>query len=635
MILQHPLVTSAKDGVLRVVTLGRISTPGQDPESVDAQHLDQDRWLEMNYSGPKGVRHYGEQVSGWVVDRDMMREVEDGMKAGDMDLILVAELREVYRNPHLQWQFVQDCLDTHIRFISVADGIDTASENWELMTHVAVMRHGMTVPEVRRRVRSKASYTFSRGGMVLKVKFGYRKLTKEQAESGEFGPKGLRIAKLPEDTRHIKEMARRLLKLASYPAIAEWAEDEGIPPGPYVQSGKWTGRLVKDLLSDPVLSGHRRFRRTRSTLVFATGHYRSDKNPEGPETQEYPELAHLTDAEHAEVMAIIRARAASSGTGGRKGKNHPLYRRPRKRSLWPGQHATCAYCGGLMYRYGSSLRCSNSMRGSSPRCWNHVQVDFNEARSAVMPWITGVLDQMPRFRETVVQSAWVEFQRSGQKRLRTGDSLEQRIAELDRQAQRLAKAVKVAGDIDELVQELSQVQSERTKALEQQEAQHAAGTVEAAFLSQQDVDERLDEALDHLARTSFEFADILRRLIPKFEIWAVQQLDRPQIRPRAKLTLRSPDAADGFEISATIDLFTPPLFIRHLRECVQSRPELSYAKIAALLGINRMVVKRALAYAQLMESSDSPEPYRELSGPPKQASRWRNGKRGETDGTGE
>jgi DNA invertase Pin-like site-specific DNA recombinase len=163
MSLQPPLVPSAKDGVPRVVTLGRISRPGQDLGSVDAQHMDQGRWLEMNYSGPTRIRHYGEQVSGWVVDREMMREVEDSMKAGDIDLVLVAELREVYRNPRLQWKFLQDCVDNNVRFISVADGIDTATENWELMAHVAILRHGMTVPEVRRRVKSKATYTFSRG----------------------------------------------------------------------------------------------------------------------------------------------------------------------------------------------------------------------------------------------------------------------------------------------------------------------------------------------------------------------------------------------------------------------------------------------------------------------------------------
>jgi DNA invertase Pin-like site-specific DNA recombinase len=316
--------------------------------------MDQGRWLEMNYSNPTRIRHYGEQVSGWVVDRVMMREVEDGMRAGDMDLILVAELREVYRNPRLQWGFVQDCVDTNVRFISVADGIDTANEDWELMTHVAVMRHGMTVPEVRRRVRRKASYTFSRGGMVQKVRFGYRKLTKEQAESGEFGPKGLRIAKLPETTHHLKEMVRRLLRLDSYAAIAEWANDEGITPGPYVTSGRWTGRLVKELLRDAVLSGRRRFGTNRSRLVFGTGNYRSEPNPVGPETKEYPELALLTDEEHAAVMAIFRARKDASGKGNRNGKDHPLYRRPRKRSLWPGQHATCAYCGGTMYRYGKA-----------------------------------------------------------------------------------------------------------------------------------------------------------------------------------------------------------------------------------------------------------------------------------------
>ena len=62
----------------------------------------------------------------------------------------------------------------------------------------AAYRHGMHIPDTRRRVRRTASHAFEHGGMVGKIRYGYRKLTPEEADSGTFGPKGLRLARVPD-----------------------------------------------------------------------------------------------------------------------------------------------------------------------------------------------------------------------------------------------------------------------------------------------------------------------------------------------------------------------------------------------------------------------------------------------------
>src|SRR5262245_52590299 len=138
----------------------------------------------------------------------------------------------------------------------------------------------MAVPEVRRRVRRKATYTFSTGGMVQKVRFGYRKLTKQEAASGEFGPRGLRIARDNPDVAGpvLYQMRARRLAGESYEGIGEYLNDEGVPPGPYAVHGRWSGKLVEDLLRDPVLSGQRRFRVEISKLNYRTGKHRRKEN---------------------------------------------------------------------------------------------------------------------------------------------------------------------------------------------------------------------------------------------------------------------------------------------------------------------------------------------------------------------
>ena len=107
------------------------------------------------------------------------------------------EISKIYRNPRWQQAFVQDAVDLDVRVICPGDQLDTFEDNWEVTLAVAMVRHGLHIPDTRRRVRRTADFAFHHGGMVQKVRFGYRKLSKAEAASGLFGPKGLRIAKLP------------------------------------------------------------------------------------------------------------------------------------------------------------------------------------------------------------------------------------------------------------------------------------------------------------------------------------------------------------------------------------------------------------------------------------------------------
>jgi len=66
-----------------------------------------------------------------------------------------------------------------------ATNLDTANENWEVTLGAAALRHGLHIPDTRRRVRRTAEHGFHRGGMVAKIRFGYRKLSKEEADTGQ------------------------------------------------------------------------------------------------------------------------------------------------------------------------------------------------------------------------------------------------------------------------------------------------------------------------------------------------------------------------------------------------------------------------------------------------------------------
>jgi len=122
----------------------------------------------------------GEQASGMLVDRATIRQAERMVAGGAVDLVIAEDLARIYRNPRHPYSFVQDCVDAGARVICVGDSLDTGDPNWEAVLGTAALRHGLFIPDVRRRVSRTATYAFHSGGMVQKVKYGYRKPLREK-----------------------------------------------------------------------------------------------------------------------------------------------------------------------------------------------------------------------------------------------------------------------------------------------------------------------------------------------------------------------------------------------------------------------------------------------------------------------
>lgn len=623
--LATPLKPRTPGSPLRVVALGRVSTPHQDVENIAASQMYAERHLRDLYQGDMQVTCLGEQASGMLAERESIDRARDMIAAGEVDLVVAEDVSRIYRNGRYLLAFIQDAVDQEVRVMCFADRVDTADENWESMVHLAMIHHGMHVPATRRRVRRTADQSFQNGGMVMKVKFGYRKLTEAEAASGEFGPAGLRIAKRTECTPVIREMRDRVVRGESYAGVTDWLTDQGVCPGEYAR--RWSGRVVRDLLLDPILSGRRRFRTTMSRLVYKTGKPRVERNPGKPEEKEYPELAHISAEEHAEVLAVMDERKKSSAAGQRTSIDSPLWGSTRSRSLFPGQHARCSICSGLMYRYGNYIRCANSLLANQHRCWNRVQVLYSAIVAAILPKVVQFIERHPGLRDRIAALAWDEFQRTLRRRSRKTGDLDARIAQLEKEKVRVIKAVRMDGDLKELVSMLRGIEDELSASRHEKERLSDQDQLAGEFRSANELAGRLDEVFSRLAVSSRDFADVLRRLIPMFAILPVQALDRPQVRARAKLTLslKAWGGSEADDEQVDVDLFEPPVHVRHLDRVVQAKeqhPSASLRALATQLGLNYMTVKRSLAYARLMRESGLETPYRELVQQPELASRW-------------
>ena len=648
-----PLTTSHQDGIPRVLALGRLSKAKPSEEETEMtieSSLDVvKKHLNYIYDGPLKLTQLAEQASGLIADRATIQEAEHLISRGEVDVVIAEDLSRIYRSARLQYAFVEDCVDQDVRVICVADRLDTAEVDWESAMCFASLRHSMPVIDAKRRQSRKNTYAFHQGGNVQKVRYGYRKLSMQEAKSGEFGPVGLRMTKLAECTPVIRKMRTILMTPVdgayTYAPVLEWLHENEIDTGPYVKGDEWTQRLVKDLLTDPILIGVRRFRVMLFKRIRSTGKFRRYLNPDHPETEEYKEIAHLTDDEFATMQQVIREIAENNPN--KKGPDHPLYRRPRKDALFPRQHVTCAVCGGLMYSYDTDqLKCQNAHGRGKDQCWNHVQVNINVARQKFIAWFIKFIQDQPGARELIVDFTATELENLNADSNLELSSVRSRIERLESEAKIIVKAIRKGGRLKALLQESQEIEDQISDLRDSETALLDREQQLPVAISKSGIDEKLNDALLAVSANSFEFARLMRQIIPRFEIVPVQAFDTGLVRPRLRFTVdveRLADSGDGGSESTSIegelDLFTPPKHFRMMDLCLEvkkQRPKYSLKKIAkevearlALLDgddktISYMTVKRCFATARDMEAECLKEPHRILTEEPTNASRWKS-----------
>ncbi len=413
------------------------------------------------------------------------------------------------------------------------------------------------------------------------------------------------------------------------------------------ESGKWTQRLVKDLLTDPILIGVRRFRVMKFTRIRKTGKFRRELNPDGPETEHYSELAHLSDDEFVTMQEVIEEIAEQHRN--RSGADSALYRRPRKDALFPRQHATCAVCEGLMHAYDSDqMKCENAHERGEDQCWNHVQVDMVMARAKFIPWLIAQLEDVPGVRELIVDFTVEELATLREKCDKGCAGRSSTIAQLEREATCIAKAIRAGGELESFIKEAKDI-DEQLCNLRELELQSKAGESDLPEChTREEVERQLDDVLMYIACTSYDFSKLMREVIPRIEIVPVQAIDSGQVRPRARIVLSverlRQDCDEGpvlQDIPVEIDLFDPPKHFRHIEACLQVKrehPKWGYPKIADEVSnglataakegeepetISYMTVKRCFGIHRQMEDEGLTEPYRVLNEKPECASRWK------------
>src|ERR1035437_1690683 len=110
-----------KDGKLRAIVIGRVSTERQQISNIEAGYGYVEPFLKGLSDGEIIVKYLGEQGSGMLVNRATILEACDLVETGEWDVVLMEDLSKSYRNPRYIYVFVQDYVDADTRVISPGD----------------------------------------------------------------------------------------------------------------------------------------------------------------------------------------------------------------------------------------------------------------------------------------------------------------------------------------------------------------------------------------------------------------------------------------------------------------------------------------------------------------------------------
>lgn len=339
-------------------------------------------------------------------------------------------------------------------------------------------------------------------------------------------------------TPFIVEGARRLRASLNCTAVSEWFNAQCVSVGPYCRREKWDGNMIRRFFNNPLLKGMPERGNKHTIKHYETGRRISVKNVDGAETYACPHLAHLDPLVFDELKKALDARNSRYARKRSNGTD-PLYRRPRKRTLFPGGNARCWYCGRALVWGANGIMSRLMCAGVRDwKCWNSVGVPGSFAADRIVEAIVCKLYEIDDFSDQFARIL-------RQAREDPAGNLAQRWTQLKGVEVQLAKERK---NLKEAIAQLGlrPVLQETLEELEGREKQLAQDRrlLEQLERKQIEMPESTEEMralllkeFERQTKGTPEFGDFLRPLIPEFWVFLVRLCDGGHLFPRARIKL--------------------------------------------------------------------------------------------------
>ncbi|WP_417389502.1 hypothetical protein [Gimesia sp.] len=619
--------------ILNVLVATRISgCQNQKEISLEdqADHAKQD--IKELYDGPCEFDIISAVAKGERLDRDELEVVAEKIRTDQYDVLFMEDVGRLVRGTAAVeiWGMA---VDRNMRCIAPNDGCDSVEPTWEEDLIAACKDHVSHCAHTSRRIKQKQMTRFKRnGGAIPLPVYGYNK------------PEGAKFySELKKDetaTPYLKQGLKILKRTRNWTAVADYFNTNSVPTGPYCRKDKWDGVMIKRLYHNPILKGKPQRGARYSVKQNSTGRRITKVNPDGPNYREEPHLAHFEPHELDPVLQEVDETHKKLGRRISSGIRTPG---SRKRSRFPGQCATCYYCGRQMVWSGNGLRDNLMCNGARKyKCWNSFSFNGPCATEKIVNVITSELAALDGFQKQFLElikmiNSNLNDDQDVQRRLRSDE------LRLQQERERLKASIRELGERDLLKEMLDELEEQEVE-LERRQIRFLHHSQNRPQLpdSVEELRERFHMSFHELAVSSFECGDLLRQLVPEIHIYMVQLIDGGNIVPRARVKLSLggmitgittlPEINNFLSRELTLDLFEPPTRERIREEVVRRTNQGQHQhQIATELNTHQATVQRALKLDKLMQDHSLSSPYIFVTSPPaedenRKVKRSRNGR---------
>lgn len=576
------------------------------------------------YTGPDEYRIIATKGKGEAIDRPELAKIEQMIRTRELDLLVMEDVGRLVRGVEAVriWGIA---VDHGTRCIAPNDCVDTDDESWEEDLITACRDHVGHNAHTSKRLKKKLMNRFKKfgGSTALPIK-------------GCIKPEGAKTyddwMRDDEATETIREGLTKLNASLNCTAVADWFNKTGFSTGPYCRNDAWDGAMVRRFYLNPLLVGIAQRGKKHTVKKNELGRRVSVKNTvSAPNYYECPHLAHVDPIELDTVNAALEEQNSCYRRSIENGGD-PLLHRSRKRTLFPGQRASCWYCGHHDVWGGNgvteNLMCSASRKW---QCWHSIGFDGHLASAQLVSQITSAMYQLDGFDSQYAELVGsAVLNRSGGSSERW-QQLERDESVLARESKNLMAAILKYGDRPMFEEELEAIDERRNKL---QRERHSLELLKSRELvvpsSTAELRSLLEENFSQLAVESFEFGDFMRLLVPEFHVYSVRLCDGGHLLPRARVKIDLAGSVVDTEHVAglqdllirvvTIDLFDrPPQRERIREEAVRlSARGMKSCEIARNIdeGPKPAAVDNALALQRTMDVLGLTDPYVLVIDPP-------------------
>jgi site-specific DNA recombinase len=594
----------------------------QDKRSLeDQRHLCLE-FLQREFHCKIEVKEISSVAKGELLDRDELRQIEEEIDSGKYDIVICEDLGRIVRRLH-GLLICEMCEDVGTRLIAINDRIDMANDGWKLAGHFAVIKHEHHNEDTAARVHRTHRSRFGHGQLGSRV-WGYLGWDLARTDSD--------LRKDPACERPAAEVMRRLKEGAPWAEIADWLHENEVVMPPRSRKRRWDGTLAAQVFRNPILKGVREHNNVTTKRVNRTGRRTSVKaSPEELQTRSVPHLAYYDPIEFDGVHAAIRLRNSGKGRPKIAGRDMRAGM-PRKRTIWPLQHARCGPCGRPYWRGACGDKLVGNCSGSlTYRCWNGQQLSLADVQRFIIDAVLHRVQSIGDIRSYIAPKI---------EDLLKNNDLQTSIQKLTlRRAQKITSIEKlidmgmIAPDVTSIAERLKDAQQELQQIeYELRTKEKQCSPTSYVIPENQELVQYLGTAMQDVINRNSEACRLMNAILPKVTIYPVQLVNEKAVESRAEVELDIEAAIAGLtgrpaaeERSCEvlqIDLFEMPAYVKHAHTMgtCEGRGE-PVLKAAQRLGLTFPTAFLARRLHKFMIDSGLTNLYRRIDQPPKKG--WR------------